>query len=191
MDKVEEFINQEETLKAMVSSRQPQETALEKKKKKFKKTDIDELKSVKKFQDYNFTPLSTRAAEVLMEIKKDPKFHRPSKILSNTPPHNKDKYCDFHKAAGHYTEGCIALRLLIKKFVKNWKFVRFLESREINWGMTGHWIIKTINPKTTNLETTNPWSTNLETVNPRTILPWHDDRGRDNVPQENEERRDD
>jgi len=31
MDKVEEFINQEETLKTMISSRRPQETTMEKK----------------------------------------------------------------------------------------------------------------------------------------------------------------
>jgi hypothetical protein len=31
MDKVEEFINQEETLKGMISSRKPQEASLEKK----------------------------------------------------------------------------------------------------------------------------------------------------------------
>jgi hypothetical protein len=33
MNKVEEFINQEETLKVMVNSRQPQEAPLEKKRK--------------------------------------------------------------------------------------------------------------------------------------------------------------
>jgi hypothetical protein len=42
MDKVEEFINQEETLKAMASSRLTQETASEKKRKEFRKADREE-----------------------------------------------------------------------------------------------------------------------------------------------------
>jgi hypothetical protein len=132
MDKVEEFINKEETLKEMVSSRRPQEIALEK--KDFKKAGKEEPKPVKKFQDYNFTPLNTKAAEVLMEIK-NPKFHRPPKISSNSPPHTKDKYCDFHEAAGHHTEGCIALRLLIEKFVKNGKLVLFLGAQRNQLGI--------------------------------------------------------
>jgi len=37
MDKIEKFINQEEMLKAMASSRLPRETDLEKKRKEFRK----------------------------------------------------------------------------------------------------------------------------------------------------------
>lgn len=61
-----------------------------------------------------------------MEIKKDLEFRRPPKISGNPPPHNKDKYFDFYEAASHHTEGCMALRLLIEKFIKNGKLVRFL-----------------------------------------------------------------
>jgi len=46
MDKVEEFINQEETHKAMISSRRTQEIALE---KEFKKASKEYQKPVKKF----------------------------------------------------------------------------------------------------------------------------------------------
>jgi hypothetical protein len=42
MDKVEEFINQEETLKSMASSRLPRETTPEKKMKEFRKVDGEE-----------------------------------------------------------------------------------------------------------------------------------------------------
>jgi hypothetical protein len=42
MDKVEEFINLEETLKSMASSRLPRETAPEKKMKEFRKADGEE-----------------------------------------------------------------------------------------------------------------------------------------------------
>jgi hypothetical protein len=42
----------------MTSSRLPQETAPEKKRKEFKKANGEELRQVKKFKDYNFTPLN-------------------------------------------------------------------------------------------------------------------------------------
>jgi hypothetical protein len=126
MDKVEQFINQEETLKAMTSSRLPQETAPEKKMIEFKKDDREEQRPVKKFKDYNFTPLNAEISEVLMEIKRDLAFQEPPKIPSNPPYRNAGKYCDFHKQAGHYTEGCISLRLLIEEFIKNGKLVWFL-----------------------------------------------------------------
>jgi hypothetical protein len=95
MDKVEEFINQEETLKAMASSRLPQETAPEKKRKEFRKFDREEQRLVKKFKDYNFTPLNAEISEVLMEIKRDPAFREPQKIPRNPPYRNARKYYDF------------------------------------------------------------------------------------------------
>jgi hypothetical protein len=95
MDKVEQFINQEETLKAMASSRLPQETTPKKKMKEFKKDDREEQRPVKKFRDYNFRPLNAETSEVLMEIKRDPAFQEPPKILGNPPYRNAGKYCDF------------------------------------------------------------------------------------------------
>jgi ubiquinone/menaquinone biosynthesis C-methylase UbiE len=83
MDKVEEFINQEETLKDMVNSRLSQETTLEKKRKEFRKANGEEQRPVKKFKDYNFTPLNAGISEVLMEIERDPEYHQPPKIPSN------------------------------------------------------------------------------------------------------------
>jgi hypothetical protein len=118
MDQVEEFINQEETLKAMASSRQYRETAPKKKRKEFRKADGEEQSLVKKFQDYNFTPLNAWKLEVLMEIKRDPKYRWLPKIPGNPSPKNDGKYCDFHEQAGQYTEGCIALRLLIEELKK-------------------------------------------------------------------------
>jgi hypothetical protein len=48
----------------MICSRISQETDLEK--KEFKKASKEEQKLVKKFQNYNFTPLNTRAAKFFM-----------------------------------------------------------------------------------------------------------------------------
>jgi hypothetical protein len=111
MDKVDEYINQEETIKAMVSSRPSRDRSLERKRKEFRKVDREEQRPVKKFKDYNFTPLNAEILEVLMEIKRDPEFCQPPKIPSNPPQKNKGKYCDFHEKTGYYTDGCITLRL--------------------------------------------------------------------------------
>jgi hypothetical protein len=68
MDKEGEFINHEETLKAMASSRLPQEILSEKQRKEFRKADGEEQRSAKQFKDYEFAPLNAGISEVLMEI---------------------------------------------------------------------------------------------------------------------------
>jgi hypothetical protein len=125
MDKVEEFINHEEKLKAMASSRLPRQIALKKKMKEFRKADGEEQMPIKKFKDYEFTPLNAEISKFLMEIKRDLEFRRQPKIPGNPPYKNEGKYCDFEKQAGHYTEGCIALRLQIEELIKNGKLVWF------------------------------------------------------------------
>jgi hypothetical protein len=85
---------------------------------------------VKKFKDYNFTPLNAEISEVLMEIKKDSRFLEPQKIPGNPPYWNAGKYCDFHKQVGHYTEGYVTLRLLIEEFIKNGNLVLFLGEQQ-------------------------------------------------------------
>jgi hypothetical protein len=129
MNKVEEFINEADILEAIDSTRHPREEESKKKEDKRKETQkaVAEPKPLKKkFQDYNFTPLNAKISEVLMEVKRDPEFVRPPRIPGNPPERNKDRYCDFHEARGHYTEGCIALRQLIEKLIKNGKLVQFI-----------------------------------------------------------------
>jgi hypothetical protein len=58
----------------MASSRLPQETAPEKKRKEFRTADGEEQRQVKKFKNYNFTPLNAEISEVLMEIKEIRRF---------------------------------------------------------------------------------------------------------------------
>ena len=61
-----------------------------------------------------------------MEIKKYLGYQRPPKIMGKPLDKNRDKYCDFHKENGHNTEGCIALRLLVEKFIRNGKLVHLV-----------------------------------------------------------------
>jgi hypothetical protein len=129
MNKVEEFINEADVLEAIDSTRHPRQEESKKKedkKKETQKTAVEPKPFKKKFHDYNFTPLNAEISEVLMEVKRDPEFVRPPKIPGNPPERNKDRYCDFHEARGHYTEGCIALRQLIEKLIKNGKLVQFI-----------------------------------------------------------------
>jgi hypothetical protein len=128
MDKVKEFINQDETLKATASLRLPLGDSHKKEKESVQKSWWGRAKAGKanKFKDYDFTPLNAEISEVLMEIKIDPKFCRPPKIPGNPPYKNEGKYCDFYEQTGHYIEGWMALRLLIEKLIKNGKLVQFL-----------------------------------------------------------------
>jgi hypothetical protein len=83
---VEEFINEEETLKAMKLAR--------KLSKKFKDKDkdhrrMDEPKPSKKwFSDYDFTLLNANIFKVLMEVKEDPKYWKPPRIVGALPSQN-------------------------------------------------------------------------------------------------------
>lgn len=135
MDKAEEFINQEENLRELRLSRQipaPDNKGAENKRKKEQEIQMVTTPQTtspyvhKKFSEYNFTPLNAAVTEVLMEVKKDPDYVRPPKIVGEPPLKSKHKYCAYHESSGHGTEGCISLRLLIEKFIENGKLVKFL-----------------------------------------------------------------
>ena len=126
--KVGEFINEEETLKAMKQARKAPKKQEEKKKKE-NSWETNPAPPHKKFNNYKFTPLNANIHEVLMDIKGDPKFRRPLKIPRALTNQNSSKYCEFHKANSHYIDGCIALRQLIEKFNRKGKLVRFLREQ--------------------------------------------------------------
>jgi hypothetical protein len=100
----------------------------EKKKKKnpIAKHATTEAKPLKQFKDYNFTPLNVSIHEVLMEARKDLDYVHPQKITKESPEKNNDKYCTYHDAMRHHTEGCVSLRLMIERFIGSKKLVYFL-----------------------------------------------------------------
>jgi hypothetical protein len=75
----------------------PRKKRKKEKGKEFRKADGEGQRPIKKYKDYNFTPLNAEISEVLMEIKRDLEFRRPPKIPDNPPQKNKGKYCDFHE----------------------------------------------------------------------------------------------
>jgi len=115
----------------MISSRQAQVLVPTNPKKKKKKKNpqaeqATEVKPCKQFKDYNFMPLNESIHEVLMEVRKDPDYVCPQTITREPSKRNKDKYCAYHDVMGHHTEGCVSLWLMIERFIRNEKLVRFL-----------------------------------------------------------------
>lgn len=56
-----------------------------------------------------------------MEIKKDPAYEKPRRILGKLPARTANKYCALHDANGYNTETYISLRVLIERFIENEK----------------------------------------------------------------------
>jgi hypothetical protein len=130
MVKMDRYINQEETLRAILdNSQQQQQPSTEKPKKKKNPEPIQDAspgeykKAKKNFRDYKWTPLNASLTEVLMELKKDPNYQRLRPIPGDPPPRLAHKYCAFHDSYGHLTEQCVSLRQLIEKFIENGKLV--------------------------------------------------------------------
>jgi hypothetical protein len=136
MERADEFINQDETLRALLGKGVTQtsnsgEKSKKKKKEFHKSQDAAELGIKKKFHEYNWTPLNAPIEEVLAAIKMDPMYEKPSEIVGTPHPRTAHRYCAFHESKGHSTVTCRSLRVLIGKFIEKRKLVRFLASQ---WG---------------------------------------------------------
>jgi hypothetical protein len=142
MNKAEKYINQEETLRALLGSKQNRPSTSEQKKKKNdprkkerKRVPEEEEARPKRDQESlrgrNWTPLNAPIVDVLLEIKRDPMYRKPRQVLMNPNSPYADQYCAFHDTTGHRTEACISLRLLIERFIENGKLVRFLADQRI------------------------------------------------------------
>ena len=65
----------------------------------------------------NFTPLLMPIDEILMRIKDDPTLRWPKPLSLRPKGKNTQKYCQFHKGNGHYTDECRELKEQIKDFI--------------------------------------------------------------------------
>jgi hypothetical protein len=140
MERADEFINQEETLQALLgkgvtqTSNSGEKSKKKKKKEFYKRQDAVESGIKKKFHEYNWTPLNAPIEEVLAAIKMDTMYEKPSEIVGTPHLRTAHRYCAFHESKGHSTETCRSLRALIEKFIENGKLVHFLASQ---WGQQG------------------------------------------------------
>jgi hypothetical protein len=142
MSKAEKYINQEETLRALLGSEQAHLSASEqthpstfehqKKKKDPRKEERRRVlegeearpkRGRESLRDHNWTPLNTPIMDVLLEIKRDPMYRKPWPVLVNPNSPYADQYCASHDTTGHRTEACISLKILIEHFIENGKLV--------------------------------------------------------------------
>jgi hypothetical protein len=134
-DRAEEFVNQEETLRAF---RETEEAAKggSRDRERSKQgavpsgKEFTQRKPVKRVENYSWTPVNAPAREILMEIRKDPSYKDPSPIKGRPHPRNRHKYCHYHDSFGHWTNTCIALKEMIEKYIADGKLTRFLGKRE-------------------------------------------------------------
>ncbi|XP_059428572.1 uncharacterized protein LOC132162347 [Corylus avellana] len=138
MNKVEEFINQEETIGALMKSKAEVgqgEASNSKvvlgssgKKRKEEKSPKTSGKKVEQLcqQGQRLTSLNTSVTEVFMEIKRDPNFKWPKKMRTPLQRRSNQKFCIYHNDHNHLTKDCISLCHEIENFIKNSKLVRFL-----------------------------------------------------------------
>jgi hypothetical protein len=134
-DRAEEFVNQEETLRAF---RETEETdkgsrgdgGRSKQRVALSRKDFTPRKPVKRVENYSWTPVNAPAKEILMEIRKDPNYKDPSPIKGRPHPRNRHKYCHYHDSFGHWTNTCVALKEIIEKYIADGKLTRFLGKRE-------------------------------------------------------------
>ncbi|XP_059458240.1 uncharacterized protein LOC132187819 [Corylus avellana] len=147
--KTEEYVNQEEMIKALTKGQEEEDREKEDAKKeddakkeppiasapkeeRFQKRVVKKtVPSVPKTEprrreDRRFTPLNTRVNEVFMEIRRDPAFRWPSKLRGDPRKRDRTKFCEYHNDHGHLTEDCITLRQEIETFIRNGRLVRFL-----------------------------------------------------------------
>ncbi|XP_059434412.1 uncharacterized protein LOC132167447 [Corylus avellana] len=143
ISKTEEYINQEEMIKALTKGQEEEDQEKEESKKEIPATSTPkegkfQKKVVKKTmpsfpkieprrcEDRRFTPLNVGVNEVFMEIRRDPAFRWPSKLWGDLRKRDRTKFYEYHNDHGHLTEDCITLRQAIETFIRNGRLVRFL-----------------------------------------------------------------
>ncbi|XP_062171004.1 uncharacterized protein LOC133876775 [Alnus glutinosa] len=134
-DRAEEFVNQEETLRAFRGAEGPgKENPVPDRRSKSRAApigrEVAERGPARRVEGYHWTPVNAPVKEILMEIRKDPSYRDPSPIKGHPPPHNRHKYCHYHGSFGHYTDNCISLKEVIERYIADGKLKRFVERRE-------------------------------------------------------------
>jgi hypothetical protein len=97
MSKAEKYINQEETLRALLGPEQtrPSTSGNPKKKKNLQKEERKRVpeeearpkRDQESLRGHNWTPLNAPIMDVLLEIKRDPMYRKPRPVLAN--PHSQ------------------------------------------------------------------------------------------------------
>jgi hypothetical protein len=70
--------------------------------------------------------LNTSLYAVFKEAKKDPDFKPPSKMRTPPTKRSNQKYCEYHRDHGHWTEECISLKKEIEMLIQQGKLKEFM-----------------------------------------------------------------
>jgi hypothetical protein len=87
------------------SSRVRYEGGLSKKRKKESNN-----KGQAQHPNQRWTLLNASLSTIFMEVTKDPSFSLPPRMRTLPTKRNNQRYCEYHRDHGHWTEECIALR---------------------------------------------------------------------------------
>jgi hypothetical protein len=73
-----------------------------------------------------WTPVNANLSAIFEEAKKDPDFK--SSLKMRTPPTKRtnQKYCEYHRDHGHWTEECLALKKEIEMSIRRGKLKKFM-----------------------------------------------------------------
>jgi hypothetical protein len=78
------------------------------------------------FPNQKWTLLNTSVSDVFKEAKKDPDFKPPPKMRTPSTKHSNQKYCEYHRDHGHWTEECLLLKKEIELFIRQGKLKEFI-----------------------------------------------------------------
>jgi hypothetical protein len=70
---------------------------------------------------------------VFREAKKDPDFKPPPKMRTPMTKHTNQKYCEYHRDHGHWTEECLSLKKEIETIIRRGKLKEFVAQNKDVW----------------------------------------------------------
>jgi hypothetical protein len=133
MERAVEFINGEESIRALTATRQagtvtskkePSATSLLPKKGLFGKK--GEKGKQATTRELNLTPLNIGLVDILREVMTIPEARYPTPMRAPPEKRSMNKYCEYHRDHGHDTEDCIFLKIEIERLIRNGKLARFV-----------------------------------------------------------------
>jgi hypothetical protein len=94
-----------------------------------------------------WTPLNASLSIVFMEARKDPNFSPPQRMRTLPTKRSNQKYCEYHRDHGHWTEECIALRKEVEILIQCGKLEKFKAKRSSAEGYLWNDLPKEEEPK--------------------------------------------
>ncbi|XP_023900819.1 uncharacterized protein LOC112012667 [Quercus suber] len=136
--KAQKYMKAEDALAAIRGARRPRDKERKDDDRKGQKrerpshrtNDGIRRKDDKGLQTVKFTPLIMPVDKILTQIKDEHYLKWPRPLHSSPNVRDKNKYCQFHKDHGHYTEDCQDLKEQIEELIQKGKFQKFVKKGE-------------------------------------------------------------